>query len=99
MEFATSPQSGMNELAHEIARHQAESARHPEPMGAAVVALATSALLVSPTIDTGDHYHWIARHFRLTAEEQLTCGCQAHVEVDSDEEGLGVPDRARVRCP
>ncbi|MFF1400635.1 glutamate--cysteine ligase [Streptomyces sp. NPDC058287] len=99
LEFATSAQSGMDELAHEIVRHRAEAARHAERMGAAVVALATSPLPVSPTLNTGDRYHWMARRFGLTAEEQLTCGCHVHVEVNSDEEGVGVLDRARVWLP
>lgn len=31
----------------------------------------------------------------LTAYEQLNCGCHVHVEVASDEEGVGVIDRIR----
>ncbi|MFD0068488.1 glutamate--cysteine ligase [Streptomyces sp. NPDC056690] len=99
LEFATSPHTGMDELTREIVRYRAEAARHAERMGAAVVALATSPLPVSPTINTGDRYDWMARRFGLTAEDQLTCGCHVHVEVDSDEEGVGVLDRARVWLP
>jgi len=99
LEFATSPQRGMDELADEIARLRAEAAHHAERIGAAVAALATSPLPVSPTLNAGDRYRWMARRFGLTAQEQLTCGCHVHVEVDSDEEGVGVLDRTRAWLP
>ena len=35
----------------------------------------------------------MARAFGLTAQEQLTCGCHVHVQVESDEEGVAVLDR------
>jgi carboxylate-amine ligase len=41
----------------------------------------------------------MAGHFGLTTAEQLTCGCHVHVEVASDDEGVGVLDRIRVWLP
>ena len=35
----------------------------------------------------------MAEAFGLTAQEQLTCGCHVHVQIDSDEEGVAVLDR------
>jgi carboxylate-amine ligase len=35
----------------------------------------------------------MAEAFGLTAQEQLTCGCHVHVQVDSAEEGVAVLDR------
>jgi carboxylate-amine ligase len=37
--------------------------------------------------------------FGLIAEEQLTCGCHVHVEIDSESEGVAVLDRIRGWLP
>ncbi|GGO93061.1 glutamate--cysteine ligase [Wenjunlia tyrosinilytica] len=95
LEFATRPQTRMQDLAAEIARWRAEAARHAESLGAAVAALATSPLPVSPTLSTGERYQWMQERYGLTADEQLTGGCHVHVSVDSDEEGVAVLDRIR----
>ncbi len=95
LEFATRPRTDMGDLDKEIRRWRAEAARHAEGLDAAAVALATSPLEVSPSIGTGERHQWLAEHFGLTAQEQLTCGCHIHVAVDSDEEGVAVLDRIR----
>ncbi|MEV1050283.1 glutamate--cysteine ligase [Streptomyces sp. NPDC049887] len=95
LEFATRPQTRMEELAAEIRRCRAEAARHAEDTGVAVAALGTSPLPVSPSVAVGSRYHWMAERFGLTLQEQLTCGCHVHVSVDSDEEGVAVLDRIR----
>ncbi|MFF3287000.1 glutamate--cysteine ligase [Streptomyces sp. NPDC003023] len=95
LEFATHPQASMHDLAEEIVRWRAEAARHAERLGAAVAALATSPLPVSPSLGAGERYGWMAEQFGLTTQEQLTCGCHVHVSVDSDEEGVAVLDRIR----
>lgn len=95
LEFATRPQTDMGELAEEIDRCRAEAARHAEGLGATVAALATSPLPVSPSIGFGERHRWLAEHFGLTTQEQLTCGCHVHVSVESDEEGVAVLDRIR----
>ncbi|AWI32352.1 YbdK family carboxylate-amine ligase [Streptomyces sp. ICN441] len=95
VEFATLPQTRMEELAAEIRRNRAEAARHAGDAGAVVAALATSPLPVSPSIAVGRRYHWMAERFGLTLQEQLSCGCHVHVSVDSDEEGVAVLDRIR----
>ncbi|WP_119287689.1 glutamate--cysteine ligase [Streptomyces sp. YIM 130001] len=95
LEFATAPQSDMTELAREIRRWRAEAARSAGDLGAAVAALGTSPLPVSPSIGTGERHRWLAERFGLTTEEQLTCGCHVHVSVESDEEGVAVLDRLR----
>ncbi|MFI5757654.1 glutamate--cysteine ligase [Streptomyces sp. NPDC051569] len=99
LEFATHPQTGMGELAAEIRRWRAEAARHAGEVGAAVAALATSPLPVSPSITPDERYHWLEQEFGLTAQEQLTCGCHVHVSVESDEEGVAVLDRIRPWLP
>ncbi|WP_405669403.1 glutamate--cysteine ligase [Streptomyces sp. NBC_01527] len=95
VEFATRPRTDMDELADEIIRRRVEAAGHAANAGAAVVALATSPLPVSPTVGTGERYQWLEQQFGLTAQEQLTCGCHVHVSVESDEEGVAVLDRVR----
>ncbi|MCP3820006.1 glutamate--cysteine ligase [Streptomyces sp. A3M-1-3] len=95
LEFATHPQTGMGELAAEIARWRAEAAGHAGELGAAVAALATSPLPAGPAISSGERYRWLEEQFGLTAQEQITCGCHVHVSVESDEEGVAVLDRIR----
>ncbi|MFF9510941.1 glutamate--cysteine ligase [Streptomyces sp. NPDC014724] len=95
LEFATKPQSSMRDLAAEIVRSRAEAAEHAAESGVAVAALATSPLPVSPSIGSGERYQWLEQRFGLTVQEQLTCGCHVHVAVASDDEGVGVLDRAR----
>ncbi|WP_329027221.1 glutamate--cysteine ligase 2 [Streptomyces sp. NBC_00690] len=95
LEFATRPQTDMGELAREIDHCRAEAARHAEGLGAAVAALGTSPLPVSPSLGFGERHRWLEEHFGLTTQEQLTCGCHVHVSVESDEEGIGVLDRIR----
>ncbi|MBJ7905596.1 glutamate--cysteine ligase [Streptomyces sp. DSM 110735] len=99
LEFATHPQTRRDELAAEIRRFRAEAARHAEHTGAAVAALATSPLPVSPALTPDRRYRWMAERFGLTLQEQLTCGCHVHVSVESDEEGVAVLDRIRPWLP
>ncbi|MFJ9037232.1 glutamate--cysteine ligase [Streptomyces sp. NPDC102406] len=95
LEFATSPHKDMSKLAQEIVQWREEAARHAETLGAAIAALATSPLPVSPTVGTGARYQWLEENFGLTTLEQLTCGCHVHVHVESDEEGVAVLNRIR----
>ncbi|MFK4694269.1 UNVERIFIED_CONTAM: carboxylate-amine ligase [Streptomyces graminofaciens] len=99
LEFATVPQESMDDLADEIGRRRAEAAHHAERLGAAVAALATSPLPVTPSLWGGERYGWMAEEFGLTTQEQLTCGCHVHVAVESDEEGVAVLDRIRPWLP
>ncbi|WP_329018080.1 glutamate--cysteine ligase 2 [Streptomyces sp. NBC_01601] len=99
VEFATSPQTRADELAAEIRRCRAEAARLAGRTGAAVAALGTSPLPVSPALTPDPRYRWMAERFGLTLSDQLTCGCHVHVSVDSDEEGVAVLDRIRPWLP
>ncbi|MFI7319488.1 glutamate--cysteine ligase [Streptomyces venezuelae] len=99
LEFATQPRSDMADLADEVARWRADAARHAGDVGAAVAALATSPLPVSPAVNTGSRFQWMEEQFGLTTQEQLTGGCHVHVSVDSDEEGVAVIDRIRSWLP
>jgi carboxylate-amine ligase len=95
LEFATHPQSDMAALGAEIVRCRKEAAWHAGEIGCSVVALATSPLPVSPSINVNERYQWMAEHYGAPAREQLVCGCHVHVSVESDEEGVAVVDRLR----
>ncbi|MGW0337471.1 glutamate--cysteine ligase 2 [Streptomyces sp. NPDC003011] len=95
LEFATHPQSAMEELHAEIVRCRKEAARHAEESGCAVAALATSPLPVSPSVASGRRYQWMAEQYGIATQEQLVLGCHVHVSVESDEEGVAVLDRIR----
>ncbi|MET9319310.1 glutamate--cysteine ligase [Streptomyces sp. NPDC003038] len=99
VEFATRPVIAMEELAEEIRRWRSVAARHAEPAGAKVAALATSPLRVVSSTTPGERYQWMVERYGLTAQEQLTCGCHVHVSVASDEEGVAVLDRIRPWLP
>ncbi|WP_217242773.1 glutamate--cysteine ligase [Streptomyces sp. AC555_RSS877] len=93
LEFATHPQSGMEELRAEIVRCRKEAARHAGEIGCTVAALATSPLPVSPSVGVGRRYQWMAEQYGIATQEQLVMGCHVHVSVESDEEGVAVIDR------
>ncbi|MEU6355516.1 glutamate--cysteine ligase [Streptomyces sp. NPDC047072] len=93
LEFATHPQSGMEELRVEIVRCRKEAARHAGEIGCTVAALATSPLPVSPSVGVGRRYQWMADQYGIATREQLVLGCHVHVSVESDEEAVAVVDR------
>ncbi|CAM5280662.1 Putative glutamate--cysteine ligase 2 OS=Streptomyces alboniger OX=132473 GN=CP975_31575 PE=3 SV=1 [Streptomyces alboniger] len=99
LEFATQPRTSMDSLLEEVVRWRADADRHAGDVGAAVAALATSPLPVSPKLNIGPRYQWMEEQFGLTTQEQLTCGCHIHVSVESDEEGVAVIDRIRPWLP
>ncbi|MDQ0785419.1 carboxylate-amine ligase [Streptomyces sp. B3I7] len=99
LEFATHPQSGMQDLGAEILRFRKEAARHAGDVGAVAAALATSPLPVTPKLTVNSRYEWMAREFGLLPREQLVCGCHVHVSVDSDDEAVAVLDRIRPWLP
>ncbi len=59
-----------------------------------MAALATSPVPVEPRPLRTSRYERMTEAFGLTAHEQPTCGCHVLVEVSSDDEGVGVLDRA-----
>ncbi|MEE1927117.1 glutamate--cysteine ligase [Streptomyces sp. TRM 70351] len=95
VETGTRPRTSMGDLAAEVLRWRREAAHRARQAGAEVAALATSPLPVEPSVSTGERYQRLRDEFRMTADEQLTCGCHVHVSVDSDEEGVAVLDRIR----
>jgi len=82
-----------------VRRRRLAAARAARAIGAQIVALATSPQPVEPSITPNSRYRWMAQEYRLTAEENLTCGCHVHVAISSDEEGVAILDRIRHWLP
>ncbi|WEO99294.1 glutamate--cysteine ligase [Streptomyces sp. FXJ1.172] len=99
IELATHPHTGMAELGAEIVRSRKEAARLAGEAGGAVAALATCPLPVTGSLIQQERYRWMAGQFGIGTQDQLVCGCHAHVSVASDEEGVAVLDRLRPWLP
>jgi carboxylate-amine ligase len=99
IETNTRPCASLEELASEVRRWRRAAGDAAELRGARVAALATSPLPVDPSISSSPRYQRMVDQFGLTAEEQLTCGCHMHVQIDSESEGVAVLDRIRGWLP
>jgi carboxylate-amine ligase len=93
VETNTQPCVSLDELGAELRRARAAAAEAAGRVGVQVAALGTSPVEVEPETAGQPRYQRMAEAFGLTAQEQLTCGCHVHVQVDSDEEGVAVLDR------
>jgi glutamate---cysteine ligase / carboxylate-amine ligase len=99
IEVDTQPSTTLAELGEQIRDGRHRAAELAERTGARIAALATSPLPVTPETTRTSRYLAMVEHFGLTTAEQLTCGCHVHVEVGSDDEGVGVLDHIRVWLP
>jgi carboxylate-amine ligase len=99
VETATLPCGTMPELHRELVRTRQEAAGHAGADGVALAASATCPTQVSPRTTPNARYQEMVKAFGLTAREQLTCGCHVHVDVDGDEEAVGVLDRIQPWLP
>jgi carboxylate-amine ligase len=99
VETATVPCSQMAELHRELVRTRREAAAHAEADGVALAASATCPTPVTPRVTPNARYKRMVKEFGLTAREQLTCGCHVHVDVDGDEEAVGILDRIQPWLP
>jgi carboxylate-amine ligase len=99
IEVKTRPSVTLAELSGQLREKRRRAGDQAVRTGARIAALATSPLPVTPKTTPDPRPLAIADHFGLTTAEQLTCGCHVHVEVTSDDEGVGVLDRIRVWLP
>jgi glutamate---cysteine ligase / carboxylate-amine ligase len=99
IEVDTRPAATLAELSELIGIGRRRAGDLARGTGARIAALATSPLPVTPETMPTSRYLAMVGHFGLTTAEQLTCGCHVHIEVTSDEEGVGVLDRIRVWLP
>jgi carboxylate-amine ligase len=93
VETSTRPCGTLGELEGELRRARAAAADAAGRVGVQIAALGTSPVPVEPETVGQPRYQRMAEAFGLTAQEQLTCGCHVHVQVDSAEEGVAVLDR------
>lgn len=99
VETNTNPCSSLEELASEVRRWRRAAADAASGSDASVAAMATSPLPVHPSITSSSRYQRMVDEFGLIAEEQLTCGCHVHVQMESEAEGVAVLDRIRPWLP
>lgn len=99
LESRTEPCSSLAELDVELRRTRRIAADAARAVGVEVAALATSPLPVRPSPSPSERYQRLIERFGVVADEQLTCGCHIHVQVDSAEEGVAVLDRIRIWLP
>jgi carboxylate-amine ligase len=89
----------MAELHRGLIRARRDAALHAEADGIAIAAGGTCPTPVSPQTTPNARYKRMVKEFGLTAREQLTCGCHVHVDVDGDEEAVGILDRIQPWLP
>ncbi|GAA5651395.1 carboxylate-amine ligase [Geodermatophilus obscurus] len=99
LEFGTRVCTGLDDVAADLRHWRGRADAAARDVGARVAALASSPVRVEPQSTPGERYTEMAETFRLTAAEQLTCGCHVHVAVEDDEEGVAVLNRIRVWLP
>lgn len=99
VETDTPPRTSLADLEQDLASWRELVIRSARGSGAEVLAVGTSPLAVTPTLQRDGRYARMAEQYGLTASEHLVSGCHVHVSVESDDEGVGVLDRIRVWLP
>jgi carboxylate-amine ligase len=99
IETGTRPCTSTDELLEQVRSARRRASDAARSMGAEIAAVGTSPLPVEAEMSDSDRFDRIAQRFRLTARDQLTCGCHVHVGVTSDDEGVAVLDRIRPWLP
>ncbi|GAA2087815.1 carboxylate-amine ligase [Actinomadura alba] len=99
LETITRPSRSLDELAGRIRDARRAASEAAQGVGAEIAALATSPVAVRPSVTPSSRYLRMARAYGQTADEQLTCGCHVHVNVESPDEGVGVLNRIRPWLP
>lgn len=100
LETATAPCASLAELDAELRRCRRISAEAADTAGAAVVAAGTAVLgdaaaAVTPNV----RYQRIVDEFGSLIRNVVVSGMHVHVDVEDDEEGVGVIDRIRPWLP
>lgn len=73
--------------------------RAARQVGARIAALGTSPLSAATHVSSGERFAAMAEEFRITSQEQLTCGLHVHVGIESPQEGVDILDRIRDWLP
>lgn len=99
IEIVTSPVSTLEGVAGALRTGRSLADAAASEVGARAVALATDPLSATSHISRGSRYEAIQELFRITMQEQLTCGFHIHISVADDAEGVAVIDRIRPWLP
>jgi carboxylate-amine ligase len=100
LETATSPCTGADELAAALRRGRRVVGEAAAAAGARAVAMPTPVLPdPEERVTPKTRYHRIHDDYGELAREALVCAMHVHVEVDSDDEAVGVVDRIRPWLP
>lgn len=99
IEVVSPPSLTLADLAATIAAGRRAADDAARAVGARAVALASAPMPCSPHLVLTPRYDRMQELFRLTMDEQLTCGFHVHVCIDSADEGVAVLDRIRPWLP
>ncbi len=92
-EIGSAPCETADELLEQLTELRRSIAGAARDLGVGIVAGGTHPLPVRPVPTANDRYATMADAFGMIARQQLTCGQHIHVDVESDEEGIGAIDR------
>ncbi|BCT77620.1 putative glutamate--cysteine ligase 2 [Sinomonas cyclohexanicum] len=99
VETQTQPCLTHEELLGQLYHGRRALDRAARQVDARIAALGTSPLSAATHLSPGERYAAMAEEFRITSQEQLTCGLHVHVGVESPAEGVLVLDRIREWLP
>jgi carboxylate-amine ligase len=100
IETATRPCTGSDELAEDMRRGRRVVGEAAAAAGARAVAMATPVLAdPEERVTPKSRYQRIHDEYGEMARQALVCAMHMHVEVDGDDEGVGVIDRIRPWLP
>jgi carboxylate-amine ligase len=99
VETGTDPVRSLGDLRAELVRMRCTAADAAAAEGAAVVALGTSPVPVTPKTTVDERYQRMMEEFGRTGRQQLTCGCHVHVDVVSRDEAVGAMNRMQTWLP
>jgi carboxylate-amine ligase len=99
VETGTDPVRSLADLRDELVRMRCTAADAAAVEGAALVALGTSPVPVTPQATADERYQRMMAEFGRTGRQQLTCGCHVHVDVSSRDEAVGAMNRIQPWLP
>ncbi|GAA2199386.1 glutamate--cysteine ligase [Sinomonas flava] len=99
IEIQTAPALTHDEILRQLYRARRSVDQAARQVGARIAALGTSPLSAATHLSPGARFEQMADEYRLTSQEQLTCGLHVHTSVESPEEGIAVLDRIREWLP
>ncbi len=99
LETDTPPEHDLGLLEADLRQWREAARSAAAEADALILASGTSLLPVDPQLFEEPRYVEMAKRFRLTADDHLSCGCHVHVSVDSDDEAIAVLDRIRDWLP